>query len=98
MKTKIRKQIRKQKKTKKRKYKGGNNDKKDERYCKYVSVYGILRSCENIKNLYYVIIDKVKDFIIPSTPFVLVTHHGDTTIPDDFTDKSNEILNSPNLI
>lgn len=92
---------RKKKRTRKnKKQKGGENDKKeDERYCKYVSVYGILRSCKEMKNLYYLLLeDSINNFQIPSTPFVLVTHHGDATIPDSYINKSNEILNSPNLI
>lgn len=92
---------RKLKNYKYKKIKGGNeNDKKeDERYCKYVSVYGILRSCKEMKNLIYLLLeDGIKNFQIPTTPFVLVTHHGDATIPDLSIDKSNEILNSPNLI
>ena len=74
--------------------------KEDERYCKFISVYGILLSCQNIDNLCYVLLwpNAINSFIIPDKPFVLVTHHGDGTFPDDCLDKANEILSSPNLI
>ena len=82
---------------KSKKYKGGSK-KEDERYCKYISVYGILLGCKGIENLYYVQNDSVNSFSIPNKPFVLVTHHGDSSIPNSCLDKANEILNSPNLI
>jgi len=79
---------------------GDENDKKeDERYCKYVSTYGILRSCKDVKNLHYLLLgDGIDNFQIPNTPFVLVTHHGDQSMPGSSISKANEILNSPNLV
>lgn len=68
----------------------------DETSCLYVSSHGIKKSCNN--NKIYVKSDQLDSFIIPRTPFILVTGDEDTTIPDDFKNKSTEILNSPNLI
>lgn len=100
MRTRKKGSLRRKKARLQRKKGGEQNNKKDERYCKYISTYGILRSCEGIPNLHYMKTDvgAVNNFQVPSTPFVLVTHHGDPTIPDSCINKSNEILNSPNLV
>jgi len=70
----------------------------DETTCVYVSSHGIKKTCNSIENCLYVKSDSLNDFVIPDIPFVLVTGDEDTTIPDDFDKKTDEILNSPNLI
>jgi len=75
--------------------KGGSND---ESHCSYVSSHGIIKASKSIKGVHYVKSDHLGIFEIPSEKFVLVTGDEDTTIPDDFQEKANEILNSPNLI
>lgn len=78
-------------------YEGFQNNE-DETTCIYVSSHGIKKSCKSIENCYYVKSDQLNDFKIPNKPFILVTGDEDTTIPDDFLEKSTEILNSTNLI
>ena len=73
-----------------------NND--DESECKYISSHGIIKSCNKLKNIYYIKSDELNNFIIPNTNFVLVTGNEDTTIPNDISIKANEILSSPYLI
>jgi hypothetical protein len=70
----------------------------DETTCIYVSSHGIKKSCNSIENCIYIKSDSLNDFIIPDKPFILVTGDEDATIPDDFDKKTNEILNSSNLI
>jgi len=70
----------------------------DETTCIYVSSHGIKKSCNAINNCKYVKSDQLNNFVIPESPFILVTGDEDTTLPDDLIQKSNEILNSPNLI
>lgn len=70
----------------------------DERYCRYVSTFGIKKMCMQMENCIYVKTDKLGDFVIPDKKFVLVTGYEDTTIPDDFPQKAKQILASPNLI
>jgi hypothetical protein len=72
-----------------------NNDEKD---CLYINSYGIIKSLKNIPNIYYIKADQLNRFTIPDKKFIIVTGNEDTTIPDDNLEKSNEILNSPNLI
>lgn len=99
---KSKRKSKKKKNTRKYKLKGGNKDKNDrtidERACKYVSVYGFLRHCKDIKGVYYLTLGDFNSFKIPDEKFILVTHHSDSTLPDDFQEKTKEVLNSPNLI
>ena len=84
---------------KKRMQKGGNND--DESNCTFISSHGIIKAVQKLdNNIYYYrnITNDLNTFIIPNQPFVLVTGNEDGTIPDHYLDKTNEILNSPNLI
>lgn len=83
-------------KLQKRQVGGYNND--DETNCIYVSSHGIMKGVNKIKNIYYLKSDQLESFNIPEHRFILVTGNEDTTIPDDFSKKSDEILNSPNLI
>ena len=70
----------------------------DEADCIFVNSHGIIKALKNIQNIYYVKADQLNTFTIPDDNFILVTGNEDTTIPDDFLEKSNEILKSPNLI
>ena len=70
----------------------------DETSCIYVSSHGIKKSCSSITNCIYIKNDLLINFKIPDKPFILVTGDEDKTTPDDFIDKANEILASPNLI
>jgi len=70
----------------------------DESECMFVNSHGIIKALKNIPNVYYVKSDQLNTFNIPNNNFILVTGNEDTTIPDDFQEKSNDILNSPNLI
>jgi len=70
----------------------------DEADCIFVNSHGIIKALKNIQNVYYVKSDQLNEFNIPQHKFILVTGNEDTTIPDDFSEKSNKILNSPNLI
>jgi len=93
----IKRKKQKNKSKRNRKQKGGNNE--DDSNCKYVCSHGIMKSVHKLDNLYhYIKSDKLNEFIIPNEKFILVTGNEDTTIPDDFKEKSNEILKSPNLI
>jgi hypothetical protein len=88
----------KRKSTRRRyKQKGGNNIE-DDSHCKYVCSHGIMKASKKINGVFYVKSDHINNFSIPNYPFVLVTGNEDTTMPDDFNDKANEILNNPNLI
>ena len=73
-----------------------NNE--DETTCLYVSSYGIRKICNNIDKCIYISDGNINSFIVPETPFILVTGHLDYTVPDDYIEKTNEILNSKNLI
>jgi hypothetical protein len=73
-----------------------NNE--DETTCIYVSSHGIKKMCNSINKCNYVKSDQINTFTLPNSPFILVTGDEDTTMPDDNKEKSNEILNSPNLI
>ena len=73
-------------------------ENEDETACKYVSSHGIKKLCNTVENCIYVKANELDKFTIPEYNFVLVTGNEDTTIPEDFKEKSNEILNSPNLI
>jgi len=70
----------------------------DESECKYVNSHGIIKALKNIPNVYYVKADKLESFNIPNENFILVTGNEDTTIPDDFNDKFNRILECSKLI
>jgi len=87
----------KTRKLKKTQQKGGNSD---ELICKYGIMYGIKKTFENnkIENIYYVKVDDLNNFKIPEDKFVLVTGASDYTLPDDYQDKFNEIIKSPNLV
>lgn len=92
---------RKSKKTKSRKLrrqKGGNNE--DELQTKYATMYGIKKTIEqmNNPNIIYVKVDYLNDFKIPDHKFILVTGASDYTLPDDYREKFNQIINHPNLI
>ena len=73
-------------------------ENEDETTCYYVSSHGIKKLCNTIKDCIYVKGNELGNFKIPEYKFILVTGDEDTTIPEDFKDKSNQILNSPNLI
>ena len=72
----------------------------DESECKYINSHGIVKAFKDnkISNIYYIKTNELNSFNIPNDNFILVTNNDDSTIPDDFREKSNEILNSPNLI
>ena len=92
-----RKTNKKQNKFRKKTLKGGNISE-DETYCKYLSMYAIIKASNNIKNLYCINFnDGIQSFKIPNEKFVLFTY-SDGTVPDDNIEKTNEILSSPNLI
>ena len=74
------------------------NENEDETHCIFVSSHGLLKSCQKLKNVYYVKSDHLNDFKIPDHHFILVTGNEDTTIPTDLLEKSMEILNSPYLL
>lgn len=81
-----------------RKQKGGDNE--DESHCIYLDIHGIHKWITSLNNpaIIYMSSHDINSFTIPANKFILVTATTDYTIPDDYINKSNEILNSPNLI
>jgi hypothetical protein len=71
-----------------------------EKYCKYVSYTGIKNefSTRKPKEIIYVKADEVINFVIPDYKFILITGDSDATVPDDMSEKANEILQNPNLV
>ena len=81
-----------------KKQKGGDNE--DESHCIYLDIHGIQKWIASLNNpaIIYMNSHDINSFIIPANNFTLVTATTDNTVPDDYQDKSNEILNSSNLI
>ena len=60
----------------------------DERYCKYIATHGIKKSCETIKNVYYVNSNELDNFVVPDSKFVLVTGNSINDVPYHFKEET----------
>jgi hypothetical protein len=69
----------------------------NEKHCQFISSHGIKNSFFGNNKILYIKSNRLPKFIPPAHKFVLITGDEDTTMPNDFMDKANEILNNPNL-